>query len=440
MMNDTQEPAAQQKKEYTFKALILSGFERVNEMEIFTKEHDGDMRVIADLTAGTSVYFKNGTERIDQDDEQQTLNNVYGLIKEAEDGRMPTISEPSEVVNVPKKGDTPPPESNEPEVFDPPELAQDTTDKEFVAELGGILDEVDPSKQTGTPSTEIVRSTAPPAAFVPQGTMIKNLVPGLKEIGKIKIGRKGEMRKSKQGNEYRPPEKFNHFEVVTLYKDEIGDFIPDATIMGLIGDGAKELEISLLYNDPSLNFYTGYAEYKGGKRLCHGDGETAIDPTGKKIKCDINTCQKYANKKCKLNGVLSVILKASPQLGGVYKFRTTSINSVRSIMSSMFFIQSLTGGVLANIPLKMTIAPMSVNPVGSATAQTIYVVNLIYPGNVDDLRKQTLQLMTEQAGMHSKMIELEAQARAAISAPETKEEIQDVESEFYPDTVKEEAT
>jgi len=174
--------------------------------------------------------------------------------------------------------------------------------------------------------------------------------------------------------------------------------------------------------------------------MCSGDGVTAIQADGTKIKCNPDTCTVFKAKKCKPNGILSVILKDAPQLGGVYKFRTTSFNSIRSILSSMFFIQSLTGGILANIPLKMTISPMSVNPVGSPTAQTIFVVNLIYPGNVDDLRKQTLQLMTEQAGMHSKMIELEAQARAAISAPETKEEIQDVESEFYPDTVKEEAT
>ena len=133
-----------------------------------------------------------------------------------------------------------------------------------------------------------------------------------------------------------------------------------------------------------------------------------------------------------------MVLKDAPRLGGVYKFRTTSVNSIRSILSSMFFIQSLTGGVLADIPLKMTIAPQSVNPVGSPTAQTIYVVNLEYPGNMDDLHKQTIELMTRKAGMQKKIIEIESQARIAITAPETKEDIQDAEYEFYPETVKEE--
>jgi len=161
-MVDTQEPTATQKKEYTFKALILSGFERVNEMEIFTKEHDGDMRVIADLTAGTSVYFKKGTERIDQDDEQQTLNNVYGLIKEAEDGKMPTQSKPDMQYHGP--------ESNEPEVFDPPELAQDTTDTRNVP--------VVPEPAQACAPTEIVQpSTLATQQDLSVATIIKYINP-----------------------------------------------------------------------------------------------------------------------------------------------------------------------------------------------------------------------------------------------------------------------
>lgn len=54
-----------------------------------------------------------------------------------------------------------------------------------------------------------------------------------------------------------------------------------------------------------------------------------------------------------------------------------------------------------------------------------------------DKSKHTIELMTRKAGMQSKIVELEAQARIAITAPETKEEIQDAEYEFYPDTVKE---
>ena len=447
-MTDTQEPSKVQKDKWTVEALELIGFEEMPAPGIYVKKHKDTQKLLVDMNEKQPVaIFMIAGKRVAVDDEHGTLLIINQIIVDAETGKMPTMNTPDmqyskddapepqakKESSHAKETDGKVPESNEPEVFDPPEPAQDTTDTRNVPTVP------EPS-QACTPS-EIVRSTAPPASFVPQGMMIQGLTPGLKEVGKIKIGKKGAMKKSKKGNDFRPPEKFDHFEVVTLYKDvESGDFIPDPSIMEAIGDNAKELEITLLYDDPTLNFFTQYNQYKGGKRMCSGDGVTAIQADGTKIKCNPDTCTIFKAKKCKPNGILSVILKDAPQLGGVYKFRTTSFNSIRSLLSSMFFIQSLTGGRLANIPLKMTIAPMSVNPVGSPTAQTIYVVNLIYPGTVDDLRKETLQLMTEQAGMHSKMIELEAQARAAISAPETKEEIQDVESEFYPDTAKEEST
>lgn len=399
----------EEQAKYAVEALETLGFENIMGMQV--KPHEGK-KIVVDLSAGTSVFFKDGTDKIDTDDEAGTLAGIRKIIEDARDGKTPTQSEPDEVVNVSH------------------ERAQDEQTE------GGPV----PDSPVEHASAELVHSTAPPAPFVPQGRMIKNLVPGLKEIGKIKIGRKGAIKTSLKGTEYRPPEKFDHFEVVTLHKNDIGDFIPDAAVMGLIGDDAKELDISLLYNDPTLNFFTRYNQYKSGKCMCSGDGENAIKEDGTKHTCNPDTCPVFATKKCKPNGILSVILKDAPRLGGVYKFRTTSYNSIRSILSSMFFLQSLTGGILANIPLKMTVAPMSVNPVGSPTAQTIYVVNLEYPGTVDDLRKHTLQLMTDQAGMQSKIIELEAQARIAIAAPESKEEIQDVEDEFYPDTAKEERT
>jgi len=428
---------AEQKKEFVIEALGIAGFTENPEFPGMYAQINGNIKTVVDLTAGTSAYLYDikNKAKIKGDNDAGDLAKIDKIILEAENGQMPARTEADLVYSPDAEGAViagsdancsaepsrrggpekraPPvpakqhhsPESNEPEVFVPP--------------------------------AELVHSSAPPAPFIPPGTMIKDIQPGLKEIGKIKIGRKGAIKTSPKGTQYRPPEKFDHFEIKTLHKDDNGDFIPDATVMGLIGDDCKELDVSLLYNDPSLNFFTRYNQYKGGKCMCSGDGVQAIKSDGTKLKCDPNTCAVFATKKCKPNGILSVILKDSPRLGGVYKFRTTSYNSIRSIMSSQFFIQSLTGGILANIPLKMTVAPMSVNPVSSPTAQTIYVVNLEYPGTVDDLRKQTLQLMTEQAGMQGKIAELEAQARVAISAPESKEEIQDVELEFYPENTKE---
>ena len=425
----------EQKKELIVQALEIAGFTEKEQFQgMYTQEH-GMKTIVVNLNESPiKAYFNADGKKIAEDDEHKTLEKVGKMITEAEDGRMPSRTDADIIVTTTMQGATP----VQPEKSINQETAQ------YIKDTESFSDD-DPAKVTAEMVTkqapaEIVHSTAPPAPFIPQGTMIKTFVPGLKEIGKIKIGRKGEMKKSRAGNEYRPPEKFNHFEVVTLHKDDNGDFIPDAAVMGLIGDDCKELDVSLLYNNPTLNFFTRFNQYKGGKCMCSGDGEKAVQADGTELVCNPDTCPVFATKKCKPNGILSVVLKDAPRLGGVYKFRTTSVNSIRSILSSLFFIQSLTGGVLADIPLKMTIAPQSVNPVGSPTAQTIYVVNLEYPGNMDDLHKQTIELMTRKAGMQSKIVELEAQARIAITAPETKEDIQDAEYEFYPDTVKEEHT
>lgn len=423
VMTDMNEITPEQKKELVVEALGIAGFTENPEYPGMYAKINGNIKTVVDLTAGTSAYLYDISKKqkiIDPGDDD-ILMEVVELITKAEDGIMPVKIDPDIVVNVTK------PEQ-------PQEVPVDVPTDSTTAQNNTPA--VREAPQACAPA-EIIHSTAPPAPFQPHGMMIKGLTPGLKEIGKIKIGRKGATKTSKKGSEYRPPEKFDHFEVVTLHKDDNGDFIPDAAIMGLIGENAKELDVSLLYNDPTLNFFTRYNQYKGGKCMCSGDGVDAVQVDGTKITCNPDTCPVFKTKHCKPNGILSVILKDAPRLGGVYKFRTTSYNSIRSILSSMFFLQSLTGGILANIPLKMTVSPMSVNPVSSSTAQTIYVVNLEFPGTVDDLHKQTVEIMTQQAGMQSKIIELEAQARVAISAPETKEEIQDVEAEFYPDNLKE---
>lgn len=286
---------------------------------------------------------------------------------------------------------------------------------------------VAPEKVVHKPSVLI-----PARMSSPQGNYIKGLVPMMKEIGKIKIGSKGEVKTSGKGTQYRPPVKFDHFEIVSVLRDEQQNLIPDP-VMNELGDKPKELDVFLLYNDETLNFTTRYNEYKGGKCQCSGDGVTARLINGDEIECNPETCKVFKEKRCKPNGILSVILTKSPRLGGVYKFRTTSYNSIRSILSSLFFIRSLTGGVLAMIPLKMTVSPMTVQPKDSATAQTIYVVNVEFAGTVQQLLEKTVEVSKYQSLMRGQIQELEITARMALCAPESEEEIKDIQAEFYPE-------
>ena len=217
-----------------------------------------------------------------------------------------------------------------------------------------------------------------------------------------------------------------------MIKDEQGDFILDP-IMESLGPEPKTLDIILLYNDPTLNFRTRYNEYKGGKCQCSGDGKIAKLMDGTIISCNPDICERFKGKKCKVNGILSVVLTNSPRLGGVYKFRTTGWNSVKSILSSMMFLATATGGTLAGIPLKLTLTPKQVQPIGMDTAQTIYVVNIEFAGTMQQLLSGTVEIIQTRSLLRADIQRLEQSARLALDAQESVEEIRDIEAEFYID-------
>ncbi len=269
----------------------------------------------------------------------------------------------------------------------------------------------------------------PARAYTPQGSIIKGFVPSLKEIGKIKIGRKS-TKTTASG--HRLPEKIDHFEIVGLMRNEQGD-LPLDPIMQTLGASPRELNIFLLYNDITLNFPTRYNAYKGGKCICRGDGQKAITIMGDEIECNPEICPTYNDtpKGCKLSGILSCVLADAPMLGGVYKFRTTSFYSVRSILSSLMYISTLTGGILSMIPLKLTVTPMQVTPKGQT--QTVYIVNIVFPGTMNQLLDSTVKVSQYQSIMRSQIQQLEATAKIAQAQPESEEEQREFQEEYMPE-------
>lgn len=418
-MIEKPEPTDEIKRKHVKEALDILGF--VENMDFYVKPHKGTIKIIVDFTDDKrSVYFRDGTTVIRQDDEEGALAKVGKVIIDAELGIMP--SRPGK-----DGGQEPPPpvpqhtKKSEKKVPDQKELSQ-------------------PEEPDGFTPAELVHNPAAPVQeFQPQGRMILTLQPGLAQKGRIKIGGLGEKRKSqKTGNDYRPPVKLNHFVIATNHKDDNGNYIIDHIMKtwgfsGTMEDGPIELDVYLLYNDPIANFTTSFAQYKGGKCMCRGDGINAVQADGTKIDCNTETCPIFKSKQCKPNGILSVILKDAPTLGGVYNFRTTSMNSIRQIYSSMFFIKSASGGTLANLPLKMTLSPKTVNPIDSPTAQTVYIVNLEFPGNAEELREKTIELVQERASMRQEILKIEEQARLAICAPESEEDMREIEEEYYPE-------
>ncbi len=286
--------------------------------------------------------------------------------------------------------------------------------------------------------------------------MIKNLNPVLMECGKIKIGGKGETKKSRNGNDFRAPVKFDHFVVTTMNKTENGDFEPDTEIMGKLGfgqtrkpelqsiegdyeivdrvaAGPTRIPVRLPHDSTELNFPTCYAYYDSAKCQCRGDGEIAVTAEGETIECNPETCKHFGQKKCKPNGVLSVILDDAPMVGGVYKFRTTSWNSINNLIASMEFIRRLTNGMLAGLPLMLTLTPKHTTIPGTKMPTTIYMVNLEYRGSLAAMAEARREALETRKMMKYSIEDFEKLAIAELEAPEDPEEAKDIQEEFYPE-------
>lgn len=271
---------------------------------------------------------------------------------------------------------------------------------------------------------------------------IKDMAVRMAEIGKIKIGGKGEKRTSKHGNEFRLPEKYDHFVITTTEKDSEGNFKKDKEVMELLGEKPRELDIVLLYDEVNLNFPHFYALYSGRTLKCKGNGETAVrylkDGGEKDVSCNPDTCEYYQKDKCKVNGIFNCVLKQTQKVGGVYRFRTTSWNSVNNILGSLHFIKSLTGGVLAGIPLKMVLKPKTttVENNGSRFQTTVYVVHIEYDGNVNELQETAFRIAKERTQNEYKLEKVEEFAKNNMITGETDDEAEDVNEEFYPNQIE----
>lgn len=279
-------------------------------------------------------------------------------------------------------------------------------------------------------------------------TEIVNLPKLLPEVGKIKIGYKGEVRKSKDGGDYRLPQKLDHFIITTNERDENDDFVIDSEIHALqhIGQEPKSIPIRLLYNEMKLNFISRYAIYKGKEKcICEGDGVNFYwldEKTGKwelgrvpaeEMKPD------FKGDKCKLNGILSCVIDGVNRIGGVWKFRTVGKNSVISLKSSMEFIYQLTGGQIAGIPLNLVLRPKSVNvkdpKTGKPINTKIYVANLEYRGTVEDLQNEAYKIANNRSLNSARIMQIEQQVLKQLETAKNPmdEEIADTVDEFYPE-------
>lgn len=261
----------------------------------------------------------------------------------------------------------------------------------------------------------------------------KGLNPRLAEIGKIKIGGKSpEKRKSKKtGKEYQSPVRFNHFVVTTTEKGEDGNFKINNEIMKKVGAEPKEISIRLPFDSIDMNFYTQFSYYHGNKCLCHGDGEKATrilkDDTEKHIECKPEKCEFLQAEKCKVSGILSCFLSCSMEIGGVYRFRTHSWNSVSNILASLQYFSEQTNGILQGLPLKLKLIRKATREHGN-----VWVVTVVLDG-IEFIRMRELAgaeyKNRMELGINMKQIEQKARETGFLNDTDDPEDIQ---TEYYP--------
>ena len=268
------------------------------------------------------------------------------------------------------------------------------------------------------------------------GMMIQGMMPRLAEVGKIKIGGKGE----KMVRGHLLPQKWDHFAIATLMKDEDGRLVMDDNMNEIIGKECKALDIYLCYDDPTMNMPTFYSFFTQSKLVCMGNGRiaTRTEVDGSKVEqtCNPKECADYIAKKCKPYGRLSVILASANRIGGTYVFRTTSWNTIRNVLSSMQFIRTVTGGALAGIKLRMTLLPMTVVPNSVGRNVKIYVVNIEFPGDMDALKDAAAEEIQRRIQLGMNMKQIEATDRELLKSrvvEEAEEEAVEIAEEFAPE-------
>jgi hypothetical protein len=264
--------------------------------------------------------------------------------------------------------------------------------------------------------------------------MIKNLNAGLFEQGKIKIGGKGKEKTSGSGKTYREALKLDHFVVTTLERDTTKEenFKIDTEAMKGLPKKPTSLPIELLYDDIELNFPTCFSMFNNTGIFCRGDGETA-SREGKEISCNIDTCPYFKKSSCKISGILMCRLPHTKNLMGIYKFRTHSWNSVKNIVASLQYLKTLTGGVIAGLPLELRLEKKPTKH------GVVKIVNLVFPGDQEEL---IAELEKEISRRQRLQIDIHSVEIAAMTSGVTQDtdDPQDVVDEYFSSRNEDELT
>lgn len=211
------------------------------------------------------------------------------------------------------------------------------------------------------------------------------------ELGRIKIGGLGALKRGSGGNDFRLPMKYDHFVVTTNHRGNDGNFARDTDIHERIGAKPLQLDGVLMFETPEENFHAEMVQYAGRTQVISCDGEEFTDlrsgNCGPCPRAEGGECPKAGKPpKCKPYGRLHLQLWASPNTLGFHVFRTTSWESTRNIQSALKELHERFGS-LYQAPVRLVLYPSEDNYDDGKTS-TSHKVGLV------------LAMSLEEAGKH----------------------------------------
>ncbi|OZI24244.1 hydrolase or metal-binding protein [Bordetella genomosp. 7] len=264
--------------------------------------------------------------------------------------------------------------------------------------------------------------------------MQKGLVITPPVIGRISIGRVVEK------NGKRLPEKDDQFTLTTQVQSRDGWVLHpyDEALRKASNGKLRSLPVRMLFNDPDLNLRTDYSAFdrEQGRPICVGNGETCrrvVDNRVETLPCPSPAGCEFGWKLCKPYARLNVVI-GEDELG-TFVFRTTSINSIRTLAARMRYFHAVSGGHLATLPLELRLR-------GKSTTQShrtpIYYVDLTLPIGMQlgEAIAQAREAAEQRRRDRFDQAALDQAARESFACgafEESTEDGQAVVEEFYPD-------
>lgn len=266
--------------------------------------------------------------------------------------------------------------------------------------------------------------------------------------GYVKWGGKKPPQK-KGTKEFRRPYQLGHFKIVTLERDENGDFIEDTFTTEKIRDKCLYngpylvgIPIRLPFDDPLKNFPTRLVAFGRNSKdrvaqLCSGNGEEAIvTETKKPVKCP---CDWYHDPKgpCKKNGVLHFTIEGAGMYGALWQARTTSGNTIGAIESSLLRFQKDTitpkfpNGCLSWLPLGLIIVPKTTTTPDGATTK-IWVVSIISNLDREDIYRRLIEVAKVREQLQIGMAKIDDDVYVTAEAKDSEMGEDAIASEWYP--------